>query len=165
MNKTKDIVLVAILAAVLFVQEQVLLFLPSVQLTFFLIILYSKVLGLKKTSLIVLIYVFLDNMFMASFNMVYTPFMLIGWLIIPISLNTIFRNINDSFKLALLGVLFSFIYCFIYMIPVTLIMHMPLLPYFIADIPYEIIMAISSFITTLWLYEPCAKALKHLYQN
>ena len=165
MNKTKDIVLIAILATILFAQEQVLLFLPNVQLTFFLIILFAKVLGLGKTSLIIVIYVFLDNMFMASFNMVYTPFMLVGWLIGPILLNTVFKKVNDSFNLALLSILFSLIYCWIYMIPVTMIMRMPLLPYFMADIPFEIILAISSFITTLWLYEPCYKALNKLYQK
>lgn len=165
MNKTKDIVLVAILATILFAQEQVLLFLPSVQLTFFLIILFSKALGLKRASLIVIIYVFLDNMFMASFNMVYTPFMLVGWLIIPISLNTIFKEVNDSFNLALLAILFSLLYCWIYIIPATIIMDMPFIPYLMADIPFEIIMCISSFITTLWLYDPCIKVFKKLYQN
>lgn len=165
MNKTRDIVLIAIFATILFTQEQVLLFLPSVQLTFFLIILFSKTLGLKRSVLIVIIYVFLDNMFMASFNMVYTPFMLLGWLIIPISLNTIFKKVEDSFSLALLAILFSLLYSWIYIIPATMIMNIKFWPYLMADIPFEIVMCISSFVTTLWLYDPCSKVINKLIKN
>ena len=51
----KRLVRIAILAAVLFVQEFALSFIPNVQLTVFLLVLYSKVFGLKKTCIIILI--------------------------------------------------------------------------------------------------------------
>ena len=40
--KTKDIVLLAMLTAILFAQEQILTFLPQFQFTILLMVLYSK---------------------------------------------------------------------------------------------------------------------------
>ena len=62
MKYTKDLVLIALLTSILFLQEQLLSFIPNVQLTFFLIVLYSKKLGIVKSSLIILIYVIIDNL-------------------------------------------------------------------------------------------------------
>ena len=76
MNKSKEIVVLALFAALLFVQEQVLTFLPNIQLTVFLLILYSKMLGMKKTLLIILIHVLLDNLVMGSMNPLFICFML-----------------------------------------------------------------------------------------
>ena len=77
MFRIKDITIIAIFAAILFVQEQLLTFLPNVQLTVFLIVLYSKVFGLSKTLIIILIHTILDNILMSSFSLYYFPFMLI----------------------------------------------------------------------------------------
>ena len=54
MHRVKDITIIAILAAILFVQEQALSFLPNIQLTVFLLVLYSKTLKLWKVLLIIL---------------------------------------------------------------------------------------------------------------
>lgn len=162
MSKTKEIVLIGVLTAILYAQEQMLTFLPNIQLTVFLIILYSKVLGLKKTVLIVFIHVLLDNFFMGSFNLIYVPFMFIGWALIPILLNSVFSKVNDSTHLAILSILFALLYCWIYIIPNSIFYNINPFIYFMSDIPFEIILCISSFITTLWLYEPCFKVLKTL---
>ena len=165
MSKTKEIVLIGLLTAILYTQEQLLTFLPNVQLTVFFIILYSKVLGLNKTILIIFIHVLLDNFFMGSFNLIYVPFMFIGWSLIPILLNSIFSKVNDSTHLACLSILFSLLYSWIYIIPNSIYYNLDPFVYFISDIPFEIILCISSFITTLWLYEPCIKVLKQLTKN
>lgn len=158
----KDMAIIAVLTALLFVQEQLLSFLPNVQLTVFLIVLYSKALGLIKTSLIVIIHTILDNLFMASFNIVYFPFMLIGWMIIPIIICSLFKNCESPLLLALMGILFSFIYSWLFIIPNVIILDVNALDYFIADIIYEIILAVSSFITILWLYKPCRNVLNNI---
>ncbi len=162
MSKTKEIVLIGIFSALLFTQEQLLASLPNIQLTVFLIILYSKSFGFKNTLIIVLIYTLLDNFFMGAFNIIYFPFMLIGWSLIPILLHTIFNKIENSIHLALLSILFSLLYSWIYIIPNSIYYNLNPFVYFISDIPFEIILCISSFITTLWLYEPCIKVLKQL---
>ncbi|MCF0107171.1 MAG: hypothetical protein HUJ53_10435 [Holdemanella sp.] len=156
-TKTKSIVTIAILSVILFIQEEMLTFLPNIQLTVFLLVLYSKKLGFKKTTCIVLIHVLLDNLVLGSFNIIYTPFMFIGWELIPLGINTIFKKVEKTLHLALLGVLFSFTYSFVYMIPACLILKMDLFIYWSADILFEIVLAASSFLSILWLYEPCAK--------
>ena len=95
-----DIALVAILAAIIFVLEQLLSNIPGVQLTIFLIVLFSKKLGTIKTCIIIIIHVLLDNFAMSSFSLIYTPAMLIGWLIIPLTLNTIFKCVTNPILLA-----------------------------------------------------------------
>lgn len=162
MSKTKEIVLIGIFSALLFTQEQLLASLPNIQLTIFLIILYSKCFGCKITLFIVFIHTLLDNFYMGSFNLVYFPFMLLGWSLIPICLHTIFKNIEDGTHLALCSILFSLLYSWIYIIPNSIYYGLNPIVYFISDIPFEIILCISSFITTLWLYEPCIKVLKQI---
>ena len=168
MLTTRDITLIAILTAILFVQEQVLSFLPNFQLTVFLLVLFSKKIGFINTIIITTIHVLLDNLVMGSFNFIYVPFMLIGWLIIPVLLNTIFKKVNSNILLAVLGVMFSFIYCWIYIIPNCIILQTDFFSYLIADVIWEILLASSSFITILLLYTPCSnvldKVLKRQYE-
>ena len=73
-NKIKEISLIGILAGILFVLEQALVFLPNIQLTVFLIILFSKKLGFKRSIIIIILYVLLDNLVIGSFNIIFTPF-------------------------------------------------------------------------------------------
>ena len=98
MFRIKDITLIAFFAAILFVQEQLLTFLPNIQLTVFLIILYCKVFGLTKTLIIVLIHTILDNIIMSSFSLYYFPFMLIGWCIIPVLVCALFKKIDNTIQ-------------------------------------------------------------------
>jgi len=160
--KVKDISLIAILSVILFVQKEILSFIPNVSLTVFLIVLYSKKMGLYKTSIIVIIYCLLDNMLLNSFNLIFTPFLILGWLIIPLMLCTLFRKINDSFTLAILGAIFALLYCWIYLIPNVFILNINIFTYFVSDILFEIIFAISSFLSILWLYVPCSKVFDTL---
>lgn len=159
MSKTKEIVVIALLAAILFIQEQVLMFLPNIQLTVFLLIVYSRCLGLKKTLLVIVVYILLDNLVMGSFNVVFTPFVFIGWALIPLTLCTIAKNVQVTFHLAILAVVFALVYSWIYIIPNVIVYEFDYIAYLMADIPFEILLAVSSFITTLWLYEPCKKVL------
>lgn len=161
MNKTKEIVVLALLAALLFVQEQALTFLPNIQLTVFLLIVYSKMLGYKKTLVIIFVHVLLDNLIMSSMNPLFMTFMLTGWSMIPIILHIV--KVESSMGLALLSIVFAFIYSWVYIIPNVLVYEMDFMAYLMADIPFEVLLSMSSFITTLWLYEPCRKVfIKYL---
>jgi len=161
-NRIQDITLTAMLATILFVQEQILSFLPNIQLTVFLLILYSKNLGFVRTSIIVLVHVILDNIVMGSFSFHYTPFMLIGWLIIPIVVCLLFKKINSNFVLAISSVFFAIFYALIMSIPNIFITEVDYGAYLLADIPFTTILSISSFVSTLWLYNPCTKCLENL---
>ncbi len=154
--------IIAACTAILFVQEQLLSFLPNIQLTVFLIVLFSKKLKFVKTSIIVIIHTVLDNLVIGSFNIMFFPFMLIGWIIIPIIICTLFKKCESPIILALLGIIFSFVYCWIYTIPNVIVLDVKPIDYLTADFIFELILAASSFLSILWLYKPCAKILDHL---
>lgn len=159
----KDLVILSAATTILFVSEQVLSFIPNVQVTFLLLIVYSKVFKLNKTLLIILIHVLLDNLFMASFNIIFVPFMFLGYSIIPIAIN--FIKVEEELKLAFLSILFSVIYCILFIIPNTIFLGLNFFDYLIADIPYMIILTISSFLTVLWLYKPIKIKLEELIKK
>ena len=155
----RDITLIALLAVVLFVQEEALTFVPGLQFTVFLLVFYSKKLGLWRTSIIVLIHVFLDNLAIGTFSIIYTPFMFLGWIIIPLTMCTIFKKVESSWLLAILGAVYSFIYCWMYFIPDCLIIGIRFIPRFMSDILWEVLMAVMSFLSLLLLYKPLSKVL------
>ena len=163
--KVIDIAIIASLTAILFVQEQLLSFLPNIQLTIFLIVLYSKKLGLIRALLITIIHVLLDNLVVGSFALLYTPTMLISLSLIPILICTIFKKIEKTILLGLLGILFSLIYSWSFIIPNVIAYNMNPLAYFIADIPWEIILAASSFVSIWLLFNPCAKVIDIIYND
>lgn len=158
-NAVRDIVIIALFTAILFVQEELLSFLPNIQLTVFLIVLYSKTLGFKKTSIIVLIHVLLDNLVMGSFNLVYTPSMLVGWMIIPLTLSTIFKKANSNITLAFLGIFYAFAYSFCFAIASVILLKVNLWAYLVSDFLFEVLLALSSFLSILLLYNPLKKVI------
>ena len=161
--KTKDLTLIALLATIVFVQEQMLTFLPNVQLTVFLLVLYSKKLGFIRTSILCLIHVLLDNMVMGSFNILYMPFMFVGWMIIPITLNSVFKKVESNIILAFLGIFYAFIYSWIFIIPNCIMLNVGFNVYLMADFIWEILLALSSFLSILLLYDPCSKIFNNSY--
>ena len=167
MNKIKiiDLAIIPILTAIIFVQEQLLSFLPNIQFTVFLLVLYSKKIGLVRTSFIAAIHTILDCLITSSLNIIYTPFMLVGWLIIPFTICLFCKRCENPIILALLGAAFSFIYSWLFFIPNCLITHINIIDYFFADILFELLLASSSFLSILWLYRPCGKAFDNLIQK
>lgn len=153
----RELTILAVLTIILFIQEQLLSFLPNFQLTVFLLILYSKKLGTSKTLIICIIHVILDNLIMGSLNPLYIIFMLIGWVIIPITINTIFKKVDSNIILAFIGMLYSFIYCWLFSIPNCILWDMNFITYLTFDIIWEVIFASSSFLTIILFYKPCSK--------
>ena len=51
------------------------------------------------------------------------------------------------------------------MIPNIIFYSIDIKAYLISDILWEIVLAISSFLTTLWLYKPCVSVLNKLVDN
>ncbi|MFA5692658.1 MAG: hypothetical protein WC907_03490, partial [Acholeplasmataceae bacterium] len=95
----------------------------------------------------------------------YLPFVIIAWLIIPITLKTVLKGLNSSLSLALFGLVFGFIYGWILVIPAVFITKSPFIPYLIADIPFEIIMALSNFLSIYFLYDRLKEVLIELTNN
>jgi hypothetical protein len=161
-NKIKDITLCAICTSILVVQEQILAFLPNIQLTLFLMVVFSRKLGLIRTIIIITCYTLIDGLIGGPFNIIYITFMLIGWLIIPILLCTIFKKVQSPLYLALLGVMFAFTYSWINIIPNLILTSATIISYLIADYPFELLLAASSFLSILWLYTPIERVFKKI---
>ena len=155
--KNLDISLIPILTILLVVQKEVLAFIPNVQLVIFLVLLYSKKLGSKRTVLIIVLYVLIDAILTSSLSFAYTPFILIGLLFIPILTNTIFKDVEIVNKLGLISILFSFIYSWVFALAFVFIYKMNIVEYLIADIYFELVLAASSYISVITLYKPMSR--------
>lgn len=161
--KIKDIVIISIFTAVLFVQEQALSFLPNIQLTVLLLVLYSKILGFNKTVIIVLLHVLLDSI-LGGFNILYLIPMLIGWMSIPIMISTLFKKVESSIGLGIVGVIASVIYSWCFIFIEVVVLKGSFVAYFIADLPFELLLMGSSFLSIIWLYQPLYKLINKIYQ-
>lgn len=155
--KIRDISLIPILTVLLVVQKEVLSFIPNVQLVIFLLLLYSKKLGVKRSTYIIVLYVLIDALLTSSLSFIYTPFMMIGLLFIPLLINTIFKKVERAIDLGLVSVLFSFIYSWVFVLAFVLLFKVNMVDYLIADIYFEVVLALSSFISTVLLYKPISR--------
>ena len=156
--KVKDIALLGILTAILYLVDQVLSFVPFLQLSMLLIILFSRKMGALKTSIIVIIYVTLEYIGV-GFDFLFFIFSVIGWLLVPLLTNFLFRKTKSVISIALQGVLFSFLYSWIHIIPSCIIIESSIIDYLSMDIIFEISLAISSFVSILLLYKPLEKVI------
>lgn len=156
--KVKDVALLGILNAILYLVDQVLSFVPFLQLSMLLIILFSRKIGALKTSIIVIIYVILEYIG-AGFNLLFFIFSVIGWLFVPLLTNFLFRKTKSVISIALQGVLFSFLYSWIHIIPSCIIIESSIIDYLSMDVFFEISLAISSFVSILLLYKPLEKVI------
>lgn len=153
----KDIAIMVMLTALLFVQEELLTLIPNIQFTFLLIMLYGAVLGPKKASLIVLIHVLLDNLFMSSFiPTVILPMligheatMLIGYLLK--NKNVIILSIGITIS--------SIFYVSLFFVTTIFVYEINPIAYLIADIPFDIILIACNILCVILLYKPLYKIL------
>ena len=161
--RIKDITLVAILTALIFILEQALSLVPFVQLTIFLLILYSKKLGVIKTLIVIIVHVLLDNLASGYFNVLFVLFMIIGYSFIPIIINTAAKKVENPIILSLFGIIFSLLYSWIMLIPSCIVFEMEFVECFVGDIPFEIGLLVSSFISVFLLYKPLERVFNKIY--
>ena len=117
---------------------------------------------MKNTLIIVVIHVLLDNLVRGSLNPIYMLTMMIGWGLVPVLLSTVFKKINDSLSLAFCGIIFALIYSWLFVLVNTILFQMNFWTYLKADIIFEVALAASSFLSILWLYQPCSRVFDKL---
>lgn len=153
----KKLCYIVVLTTILFVQEQVLTFIPSVQFTFFLIILYGAIIGLGYGSIIVVIHVLLDNLYMSSFTIFTIGPMLIGYEI-TLLCGYLLKN-KSEWIIALASALCAIIYAALF-IPVNIIVYnIDPIAYIIADIPFDVVLVCCNVFCVILLYKPMYKLL------
>lgn len=152
------------LLAILVIQEEILSFIPQVQLTVILIIVYARFLSSKELYPLVIAYVLLDNLIMGSFNILYTPAMLFSWSVLAVVARSI-RNKPDYIAF-IVAVIFPFPYGWSF-IPATAIQLKftmeQTITYFKIDLGAEALMAVSSIITYLGFFQPLKQLFNRLY--
>ena len=158
--KVKDICIMGLFTAVLFVQEQLLVFLPNIQLTFLLIVLYTKVFGAKKSLMIVFIHVLLDNMIMGSFTFITMIPMLVGYTILVFLTNLV--KDKKLFWIVLIACIGSLVYTYMFVFMNKIVYDVDLIAYLVADIPFEILLVLSTILTITYLFRPLEKVLNNL---
>ncbi|MFP4286425.1 MAG: hypothetical protein ACLFRI_01900 [Candidatus Izemoplasmataceae bacterium] len=156
----KRLIFLAMCITILFVQEQLLILIPNVQFTTLLVVLYAALFTFKENVLIIMVYVFLDNLALGTLYPLMMAPMFIAWMIIPISYHTFLRKTKNVYILAFFGILFGILYGFVF-VPFRMIEQevFDIWAYIIADIPFQIVMALSNFITILWLFTPLYNTL------
>lgn len=157
----KRIARIAIFAAILFVQEFVLSFVPNIQFSQCLIAIYYYAFGLVDCIFIIIIHVFLDNLIMGSFNVYYTGAMFIGWIMLPLLLHLFKKNQNRFFSASLVAI-HGIIYSFAFVLANVLLNEVPFLAYLISDIPFQVILVVNGFLTTLLLKDKLVDLLKKI---
>lgn len=153
------------LLAILFVQEQLLAFDINVQLTVLLIAVYAAILPPALLYPVVVGYVLLDNLFMGSFSVLYTPAMFAAWLLFAAVMRALRKG--SLWKKALAATLFGFVYGWFFAVPFAITFGIDRLwPYLVADFfPAEVTMAAVGLATVLFLYEPLRRLLTTLYKG
>ncbi len=149
------------LTVILTVQEEVLTFIPNVQLTFFLIIVYGATIGILDGTLVVLVHVLVDNLIMNSF----TPYIIIPMFIgleITLIFGYLLRN-KKEWVVAIFAGLAGYIYCMLFWGSSILFYSVEPIPYLISDIPFEVVLVVCNVITVLFLYKPIVKVINDNY--
>ena len=109
-NLIKDLALMSILAGISLSLEFALTSIPNIQLTFLLLLVYSKRFGTIKTLIIIFVHVLVDTMLFGGFMSVYMVSMLVGYMLIPIIANTVLRQVKNVYALALFSGLSGLLY-------------------------------------------------------
>jgi len=163
---TKKMMMISLSIAIVFTQEQLLVFLPNIQLTVLLIVVFVSVFSFMESIILITGYVLLDSLYMGGLNPFYLVPMLIAWYLIPISYHTIMRKTTNEVKLSLFAFVFGFVYGWVF-IPFRMIQTgiTELWPYFVLDLPFEIIMATTGLLTVLWIYKPLYNRLVEIVNS
>ena len=159
-------ILLAFAISILFVQEQALMFLPNIQFTVVLLIVYSSVFSKKDMFVLIFVYVFLDSMYYGGLNPFYMIPMLLAWSLIPIVHHTVLQHTKNEYILAIFALVFGFVYGWMF-IPFQMIQTSITnpIPYLMADILFEVIMGTTGFLSVLWVYKPLLNLFSIVYSS
>ena len=163
MKVIKDLTIMSVLTGTMFVLELALSSIPSVQLTFLLILIYSKLLGTPKTMIMIFIHVLLDTFLFGGLMSFYMGSMLFGYMLIPIMANTVFKRVENVYVLGLFSGLSAVLYAWSFIPPTMLLYNVNLWLYLIADIPFTAVLVVNNFIATIVLYKPLTRIFKEYF--
>lgn len=158
------VVKIAFLSALLIVAKELLFFIPNVEVVTLLLMAYTYTLGVKTSIYITIIFTIVQAL-------IYPPHMwiityLIVWPLLVLLTSIMKKTKPNVLVLAILAALFglsfgaidSIINSFVYG-PKTF------LPLWIRGLPWDIVHAISNYLTVLILFNPLSKSLAKIMNN
>ncbi|MBO5415045.1 MAG: hypothetical protein J6A83_00260 [Clostridia bacterium] len=161
--KTSELTLLAMLTAILFVQETLLSSIPNIQFSVLLIMVYAATLGIPKAMLVMTVHVLLDNIIWGSLNPLTACPMWLGWFILILIGFALRKTPLPAIVAG--SVLGSIIYCLCFALFNYLFMDINIIAYLTADIIFEILMCCSSVVTVMFLYRPAEKLINMYYSK
>ncbi len=155
------------LLAILVGQEFIFTSLPGVQLTVIFVIVIAQFLTYEELIPLMVGYSILDNLLMGSLNMVYFPTHLIIWLGFALLMRRM-RHQKD-YIILIVATVYSFLMGFAYLPASIFMMHLDswemIKAYIIADIPFDLIMAVNTVVTFWFLYIPLVGLFIFMYNR
>ena len=159
----RELCILAFMSVLLFIQEELFVFIPNFQFTFLLLAIYVSVFGFKKTSLIIFAHVLLDNIYMGSLTPIVMIPMWLGYMIY-IGIIWLLKNKN-IWLLTLGGILGAYIYCMLFLVTNAVFLEINVYLYWLADIPFEIMLISTIAFTMIYLYKPLRRKLSELWNK
>lgn len=160
----KKCLIYALMTAIIVVQKLLLAVIPNFQFSTLLLILFFYVFGTKPMLLITLLYVIVDNLWLGTFHIIYTPVMFIAWSSLLLILIPFRKRNNNVWILGLLGVVHAVVYSFCFGFATAMLHEIDIIAYIIADIPFTLILMVSNFLTIIWLFPPLYKVMSKYYK-
>ncbi len=157
-----EIVLYALLAALLLVVQVALAFLPNIELVSVLLIVYARVMG-RKTLIPLYVFVLAEGL-LYGFGIWWINYLYI-WTILVIAV-ILLRRTESVWFWAILSCIYGLCFGTLSAIPYFLIggMHMGM-TYILNGIPFDLLHGAGNFVTTIVLVKPLYRACLSIYQK
>lgn len=162
----KDIVLIALLAALLLVSQVTLAVLPNIELTSFLILIYTRFFR-KKTLYIIYVFVLLEGI-IYGFGMWWFCYLYVWTVLWAVVM--LLRKEQSALFFALVSGMFGLAFGTLCSVPYFITGGVNMgLSWIVSGLPFDITHGISNFVIALLLFRPVnyvfAKVYQTYYQN
>ena len=160
--KTRDLVIIAMMSAVLLVVQVALSFIPNVELVTLLVIIYTLVLG-RKTIFAIYVFALLEG-FLYGFGIWWIMYLYV-WTILYFIVR-IFKKQEETLTWSIIGGFFGLFFGTLCSIPYFFIGGIGAgVAWWASGILFDIIHGVSNFIVILLLYKPCYKIISKCYRS
>lgn len=158
--KTRNLVVIAMMSALLFVVQVALSFIPNIELVTLLIIVYTLVIG-KKTILAIYVFALLEGLFY-GFGIWWIMYLYV-WTVLYFVVRA-FRKQEDVLVWSLVGGFFGLLFGTLCSIPYFFIGGIGAgVAWWVAGLPYDILHGIGNFIVIICLFKPIYSVVIKLY--
>ncbi len=155
--KAKDLVLLSLLTAILFVGQVALAFLPNIEVVSLLIIVYTLVFR-KKVFYVIYAFALLEGI-VYGFGLWWVMYLYV-WTILALVI-LLFKHNNSLIIWVIISGGFGLLFGTLCSIPYFIIGGWGLgFSYWIQGLPFDILHGLGNMVVTLLLFNPCYKALK-----